>query len=100
MPLLEYVNYNFMQKNDNVIMILENLISEIENDENVKEEYKRSIYIAYGCAKGYTEYKAKELAQCLGVSKTAIKYMSDNLQKENKIQLIKERNVTFIKPIV
>lgn len=100
MELLEYVNFNFLQKNDYVVEILEDLMKSLEEDENVKEEYKRTICVASGCAKGYTEYKAKELAKLLGVTKTAIKYMCDTLLEEKKIILIKDRNVTFIKPVI
>ena len=93
MELLEYVNYNFMQKNDVVVNILEDLIQDIENkfeiEDKTAEQLRRKIYIAYGCAKGYTEYKTKALANMLGVSKTAVKYMSDKLQEEGTIILIK-----------
>ena len=50
-------------------------------------------------AKGYTEYKRKQIANDIGVSKTAVKFMVDNLIAENKIKLVKENNVTFIVPV-
>ncbi|MDI2978732.1 hypothetical protein QJL31_11315 [Clostridioides difficile] len=51
-------------------------------------------------AEGYTEYKIKDLAINLNVSKTAIKYMLKSLLEENKIELLKINNTTFIIPII
>lgn len=98
MELLEYLLFNFNSVSENTVKVLEKLFEKIKDDESVKEEYKKEIYLALGCAKGYTEYKTKELAKTLGVTKTAIKYMINNLLKDDKIEVIKERNISFLKP--
>lgn len=98
MELLEYVMYNYGQKNDRVVETLKLSLTDIIETENIDESIKRNVYVALGIAKGFTEYKGKELANELGVSKSAIKAMTNRLVGENKIELIKENNVTFIVP--
>lgn len=100
MELLEYVNYNYKQKNDNAVRLIEESIELIRNEESIPEEVRKKIYTALGYAKGYTEYKTKELSNILGVSKTAIKFMTNKLLEEKIIELVKENNVTFIKVLV
>lgn len=99
MELFEYFEYSFRQKNDAISKILEDALSRIDENNEAFTDLKRDISLALGVSKGYTEYKAKELADVLGVSKTAVKYMINKLKEENKIELIKENNITFIKPI-
>lgn len=99
MELLEYVLYNYNQKNNLVVDVLSPVIEAVAKSEDVDENIKREAYRALGIAKGYTEYKAKELAGILGVSKTAIKFMTNSLVEEGKIELVKENNITFLNPI-
>lgn len=99
MELLEYVLYNYNQKNDLVVQTLLPVIDVIAQSTDFDETLKREAYKALGMARGYTEYKAKELAGILGVSKTAIKFMTNSLIEEGKLELVKENNITFLNPI-
>lgn len=99
MELLEFVLYNYNQKNDLVVETLLPVIDAISKSNDIDENLKREAYKALGLARGYTEYKAKELAVILGVSKTAIKFMTNSLIDEGKIELVKENNITFLNPI-
>lgn len=100
MELLEYVHYNYNQQNKLVSELLQLVIDDINSKEcNVEESTQRNIYIALGVSKGYTEYKTKELTNILGISKTSLKFMTNILIDEGKIELIKENNITFLRPI-
>ena len=99
MELLEYLLYNYGQKNDMIANSLGDVIEKIQLNETVDEEVKRELYISFGMAKGYTEYRIKELATVLGVSKSAIKYMANTFLEENKVGMLKENNITFLVPI-
>lgn len=99
MEIFEYFEYIFRQKNEAIAKILEDTLNKIDEEDEHLSSIRRDISLALGVSKGYTEYKAKELAETLGVSKTAIKFMINKLKEENKIELIKENNITFIKPI-
>ncbi|HBG8470963.1 TPA: hypothetical protein KRH38_003308 [Clostridioides difficile] len=95
MELLELIKYNYSKKNSNISIVLKEILNE-ESDVVIKEKLSRLFYIA----EGYTEYKVKDLAINLNVSKTAIKYMLKSLLEENKIELLKINNTTFIVPII
>lgn len=99
MELLEYILYNYNQKNDLVVETLLPVIDSIIKSTDIDESLKRETYKALGMARGYTEYKAKELAIILGVSKTAIKFMTNSLIEDGKLELVKENNITFLNPI-
>lgn len=99
MELYEFIEYNYGQKNEAIASKLETALNNIVDNENIDENIKKDIYVALGMAKGYTEYKRKQIANDIGVSKTAVKFMVDNLIAENKIKLVKENNVTFIVPV-
>lgn len=99
MELLEYLLYNYGQKNDMIANSLDNVVEKINLNESVDDDIKRELYISLGLAKGYTEYRIKELATILGVSKSAIKYMTNTLLEEKKITMLKENNITFLVPI-
>ena len=99
MELLEYLEYHYAQKNSELAEILQKLWNE-SNDNQVPEVISNGILLALRLSQGYTQYNAKLLAQNIGVSKTAIKYMVNKLTEENKIEMIKENNITFIRPIV
>ncbi|HBF2930549.1 hypothetical protein NBN67_19150 [Clostridioides difficile] len=95
MELLELIKYNYSKKNSDISIILKEILNK-ESDIVIKEKLSRIFYMA----EGYTEYKIKDLAINLNVSKTAIKYMLKSLLKENKIELLKINNTTFIIPII
>ncbi|EMH2710079.1 MULTISPECIES: hypothetical protein [unclassified Clostridioides] len=95
MELLELIKYNYSKKNSSISIILKEILNE-ESDIVIKEKLSRLFYMA----EGYTEYKVKDLAINLNVSKTATKYMLKNLLEENKIELLKINNTTFIIPII
>lgn len=98
MELYEFLLYTYGRKNDDIFTYLNehknNLLSE-GTDENTL----RSLYIAMGLAKGYTLYQSKKLAKELGVTKTALRYMANSLIDEGKAEILKENNITFIKPV-
>lgn len=100
MELLEYVLFNFNCISENTVSILQGLFNRVESDDSIKEEYKKEIYSALCCARGYTLYKSKELAKALGVTKGSIKYMVDKLAEEKKLEVVKEYNISYLKPIV
>lgn len=52
---------------------------------------------ALGKANGYTEYIKKDLAIKLGLTKTAVKYLVEELLKEEEIEVIKYENITFLR---
>lgn len=95
MELLELIKYNYSKKNSDISIILKEILNK-ESDIVIKEKLSRIFYMA----EGYTEYKIKDLAINLNVSKTAIKYMLKSLLEENKIELLKINNTTFIIPII
>ncbi|PBF99975.1 hypothetical protein [Clostridioides difficile] len=95
MELLELIKYNYSKKNSDISIILKEILNE-ESDIVIKEKLSKLFYMA----EGYTEYKVKDLAINLNVSKTATKYMLKNLLEENKIELLKINNTTFIIPII
>ncbi|MGX9757601.1 hypothetical protein ACWYRQ_15085 [Clostridioides difficile] len=95
MELLELIKYNYSKKNSDISIILKEILNE-ESDIVIKEKLSKLFYMA----EGYTEYKIKDLAINLNVSKTAIKYMLKNLLEDNKIELLKINNTTFIIPII
>lgn len=100
MELLEYVLFNFNCVSENTVSILQGLFDRVQNDDDIKEDYKKEIYSALCCARGYTLYKSKELAKALGVTKGSIKYMVDKLVEEKKLEVIKEYNISYLKPII
>ncbi|MCC0727652.1 hypothetical protein KGF51_14685 [Clostridioides sp. ZZV14-6045] len=95
MELLELIKYNYSKKNSDISIILKEILNK-ESDIVIKEKLSRLFYMT----EGYTEYKIKDLAINLNVSKTAIKYMLKSLLEENKIELLKINNTTFIIPII
>ena len=98
MELYEFLLYNYSKKNDDIFNCLDEYKNTLILDEIEKNNLK-SLYIAMGLAKGYTLYQYKKLAKELGITKTALRYMANVLINEGKVEVLKENNITFIKPI-
>ena len=97
MELQEYIMFNFGQQNDKAVEILSDLY-ENHKDSFTEEELIKLIKALNVC-KGYTEYRVKDIANDLGFTKTKVKYFVKQAIEENKIELVVEENVTFLKPI-
>lgn len=52
---------------------------------------------ALGKANGYTEYIRQDFAVNLGLTKTAVKYLVNELLKEEQIEVVKYENITFLR---
>lgn len=52
---------------------------------------------ALGKANGYTEYIRQDFAVKLGLTKTAVKYLVNELLKEEQIEVVKYENITFLR---
>ncbi|HCL4480082.1 TPA: hypothetical protein N2D99_002150 [Clostridium botulinum] len=60
-------------------------------------EAKDKIYKALGLALGYTEYLKSNIAKEAQISKTAVQFLVRRLQSEEKIEIVKLGDNTFIK---
>lgn len=97
MELQEYIMFNFGQQNDKAIEILTDLYE--NHKDSFTEEELAKLVKALNICKGYTEYRVKDIANDLGFTKTKVKYLVKQAIEENKIELVVEENVTFLKPI-
>lgn len=91
----EYLVYNYHLKNEQIEAKLLILLSKIKD-----EELKREIYQILGLAKGYTEYRLKNISEEIGLTKSRVKTLVKELVAEEKIKFIVENNLTFLCPII
>lgn len=102
--LLELVLNNFNKKAIEEVVDSLELICELlkKNSECGVSEILDALYQstkALGLAKGYTEYVKQDLSSKLGVSKTAIKYIINELVKEGKVEVTTIGEIAFLKPV-
>lgn len=91
--LLEYFVYNYGKKNEEIVEKLSPIVENIED-----EELKSQLSAILGIAKGYTEYKAKEIAETTGLNRSRVKALIKQLDQEDKIDILVENKITFIIP--
>lgn len=100
MNIIDYLLENYNKKNDLLINTLIPIVDSIQENQYIDENIKKEVYKALFIAKGYTEYKCKEISSILDISKTALKYKINKLIYEHKLEIVKYNNVTFLKPIL
>jgi len=100
--ILDFINNNEKHKSTNEVieavdLTCEMIKREMTEGSSTMGEALLQANRALGKANGYTEYIRQDFAIKLGLTKTAVKYLVNELLKEEQIEVVKYENITFLR---